>query len=398
MRVVRPLLLALSAASVKGAVESSRCLEGQCETPVDEESLLQLHNKPDVKDKALAVNKSEAKPVLHKGLKNSLPYLGGRGDAKPGGIYINEDGKMNLYYLPGAETLDNFTTVKYVPPPRFYLMKVDTTDYSKSENFYKPLLIGKTFSVDIDVSQAGCGCNVNFYMVDMPASSPGVSGDYYCDGQCPSDGRYGCCAEWDMNEGNNQVQQITNHACTGNYVGHPDWVCNPWGDPEVKTTPGDFGTGGSSTIDSNRPFTFLQRYEVTDGNLIVTTTLKQDGRSVTIPMGPSEQLNSMLTAGSLEAGMVLVTGYWYSSSMNWLDGATCGSGPETCSKAPAYISNWKITTNSGPAPGPPAPGPAPGPSGGTCCWESCGGPCQMGDWCSASKSQCESCGGGVWCS
>jgi len=66
MRVVRPLLLALSAASVKGAVESSRCLEGQCETPVDEESLLQLHNKPDVKDKALAVNKSEAKPVLHK--------------------------------------------------------------------------------------------------------------------------------------------------------------------------------------------------------------------------------------------------------------------------------------------------------------------------------------------
>mmetsp|Transcript_86081 Transcript_86081/g.180020 ORF Transcript_86081/g.180020 Transcript_86081/m.180020 type:complete len:417 (+) Transcript_86081:76-1326(+) len=337
-------------------------------------------------------------PSLKSFESRSKPYLGGRGDEAEGKLYINEDGKMNAYYLPGADTVNNFTSVKYTPPYRFYLMKehMSPPDYSKSENFYKPLLVGKTFSVDIDVSQAGCGCNINFYMVDMPAASRGKDNDYYCDGQC-FDG-LGCCAEWDMNEGNSKVQQITNHACTHNYggIGHSDWQCHKWGDPEVKTSTGMFGDNSGSTIDSSKPFNFAQRYELEGGRLKVTTIMEQGAKRVVLPMGPSDELDAMYKTGSLEKGMVLVTGYWTAGDMNWLDGQACGSAREMCSKSPAYISNWKITTNSGPAPGP-SPGPSPSGSG-KCCWKQCGANCpETGDWCGQSESNCGQCGGGTWC-
>mmetsp|Transcript_76569 Transcript_76569/g.167294 ORF Transcript_76569/g.167294 Transcript_76569/m.167294 type:complete len:417 (+) Transcript_76569:80-1330(+) len=337
-------------------------------------------------------------PSLKSFESRSKPYLGGRGDEAEGKLYINEDGKMNAYYLPGADTVNNFTSVKYTPPYRFYLMKehMSPPDYSKSENFYKPLLVGKTFSVDIDVSQAGCGCNINFYMVDMPAASRGKDNDYYCDGQC-FDG-LGCCAEWDMNEGNSKVQQITNHACTHNYggIGHSDWQCHKWGDPEVKTSTNMFGNNAGATIDSSKPFTFSQRYELEGGRLKVTTIMEQGERRVVLPMGPSDELDAMYKTGSLEKGMVLVTGYWTAGDMNWLDGQACGSAREMCSSAPAYISNWRITTNSGPAPGP-SPGPSPSGSG-KCCWKQCGTNCpETGDWCGQSAANCGQCGGGTWC-
>jgi len=66
-----------------------------------------------------------------------------------------------------------------------------------------------------------------------------------------------------------------------------------------------------------------------------------------------------MKTGSLEKGMAFVTGYWYASDMNWLDSDECGSGPEHCNQNPAYISNWRITTNSG---SPYSPSPAPAPS------------------------------------
>merc|ERR1719400_209246 len=60
---------------------------------------------------------------------------------------------------------------------------------------------------------------------------------------------------------------------------------------------------------------------------------------------------------------------------------------------PAYISNWKITSNDGPAP--PSPGPAPPASGGCCKFGADCGDC--GDdntgWCHQSAANCEICTG-----
>lgn len=82
-----------------------------------------------------------------------------------------------------------------------------------------------------------------------------------------------------------------------------------------------------------------------DSQLYVETTISQDGKAdVIMNMGPSPQLQAMLT--SLEQGMVFVTGYWSAPDMNWLDRSACGSGPERCSGGPARISNWRITSNS----------------------------------------------------
>merc|ERR1719444_397919 len=297
-------------------------------------------------------------------------------------------------------TVDGHTTVEYRPPYRFYLMKEPSTDYSDASKFYKPYFPGKTFSVDIDFGPSGpsCGCNLNFYLVDMPIASEGKDHDYYCDAQCfPG---LGCCAEFDMNEGNNKVQQITNHACTHNYGGHPDWACHKWGEPEVKTHRPDFGPGGGHTIDSTKPFTFSQRFDVRGEDFTFTTTMSQEGRQVSFTMGPgNEQLNAMLR--ELEKTMAFVTGYWFAQDMNWMDGEQCGAGAEHCNMNPARISNWRLTSNGAPQPDPapappsppsPSPVPAPTPSSGKCCWgQGCTGCSEdAGNWCNeAGADRCE---------
>jgi len=249
-------------------------------------------------------------------------------------------------------------------------------------------------------------CNLNFYLVDMPVKSAGKDGDHYCDAQCFPD--MGCCAEFDMNEGNDDVQQITNHACTHDYSGHPDWVCNKWGDPEDKTKASQFSEGKEHDIDSSKPYVFAQKFEVVKAHLVITTTMTQGPKEVVMTMGPSDQLNAMWKDGSLERGMAFVTGYWYAPDMNWLDGEECGSGAELCDDNPTYISNWRITTNGQPVPTPaptpnpspnPSPTPVPNPSGSKCYYGSCDGSYMASAWCDESESNCKSCGDGnsVWC-
>merc|ERR1712107_545974 len=154
-----------------------------------------------------------------------------------------------------------------------------------------------------------------------------------------------------MNEGNMDVQQITNHACTNNYGGHPDWACNKWGDPEVKSHSNEFGPGSQYTINSRKPFTFSQVFDVNNGDFTFTTKMTQEGREISKRMGPgNEQLNAMWRV--LEGGMAFVTGYWFAQDMNWMDWELCGSGPEHCNMNPADISNWRITSNGSPVPSP----------------------------------------------
>jgi len=109
---------------------------------------------------------------------------------------------------------------------------------------------------------------------------------------------------------------------------------------------------------------------------------------------------------TMQEGMAFVTGYWTAPDMNWMDGESCGSGTEHCSDQPAYISNWRITTNEGPAPGPspnpaPSPSPSPGPEQMTCGWcesGSCKGCHEEPGWCAQSESNCKQCGAkSKWC-
>jgi len=388
---------------------SDNCaVDGTC-TAKDDVAMFQMGRKGvKVRDPDTAYSSSFA--------FNTKPFLSGRSGSvegsEQGAIQINEDGVVNTYYLPGATIVDGGKTVKFLPPYRFYLMKSPTTDYSNADNFYKPLFVGKTFSVDFLFGRDGpaCGCNLNFYLVDMPAGSAGDEGDWYCDAQC-FEGK-GCCPEFDMNEGNMDVQQITNHACTGQYPGHSDWQCNKWGDPEVKTQSNDFGKGSQYTIDSTKAFTYSQRFDDDNGRFTFTTTLSQEGRQLVKVMGPgNSELDAMLT--DLRRGLAFVTGYWSAPDMNWMDGEQCGTGPERCNLNPAYISNWRITSNGSPvpapppappSPNPPAPGPEPAPpapappSGGKCCWgPECSNCAEPGSWCSESVDNCWKCDGG-YCS
>lgn len=351
---------------------------------------------------------------------NSRPFLGSADGvlqgSEEGKLAIDEDGVVHTYYLPGATVINEGKTVKFEPPYRFYLMKRPTTDYSNEEDFYMPNYIGKTFTVDIDFGNDGpaCGCNLNFYLVDMPVGFPGKDKDYYCDAQCFAG--MGCCAEFDMNEGNMHVQQVTNHACTNDYAGHPDWVCSKWGNPWAKTHPSDFGKGAQHTIDSRKPFTYSQRFEKEGGQFTFTTTISQENREVVLRLGPgNSQMNSM--SEEIEKGMAFVTGYWFAPDMNWMDGEECGSGPEHCNSHPAYISNWRITSNDapvptpaplptppgpaptppGPAPNPPGPAPAP-PTEGMCCWGDGCTACTTDatNWCNRDIEACSQCSG-TWC-
>mmetsp|Transcript_83957 Transcript_83957/g.133046 ORF Transcript_83957/g.133046 Transcript_83957/m.133046 type:complete len:411 (-) Transcript_83957:306-1538(-) len=256
---------------------------------------------------------------------------------------INEDGKWNTYYLPGA-TIYNKRTVNYGINDKYYLMASDTTDYSNAANFHKVILAGKTMIATINLNGAGCGCNVNFFLVNMPASSPGQYGDYYCDANCVGGN---CCAEFDINEMNTHALQVTNHNC-----GEPpeSWNCDGDGDPLIKFLPGEYGPGSSNTINTDNPFNFsLQALEVIKGSdsenyLQVFARLWQDGKTVMKSMGgQGSPLNSQW--GNLAAGMVLVIDYWESGDLTWLDGASC-TAPETCSGAHADLSDMKLITNA----------------------------------------------------
>jgi len=371
------------------------CSGDDCAETRDEFALLQIvKNKGEVKS-----GRGESKPYYQEGATIQ--------NGREGKLIINEDGVDKTYYLPGAETIDDGKTVKYNPPYRYYLMNQPSTDYKNASLYYQPIFPGKTFTVDMMMDGVSCGCNLNFYLVDGPVDFPGGDGDYYCDAQCFPD--KGCCSEFDMNEGNNEAQQITNHACTHDYPQHPDWQCHKWGDPTVHTHPSDFAPGGGSTIDSNRWFTYSQKFErVGNDDLRVITTISQGDRKVVMSIGGdgNPQMKSMLQ--DMLGGMVFVTGYWFDKHMNWLDKEACGSGEEHCSENPAYIKNWRLTTNGGgpvpsPSPTPPSPSPTPtppSPGPGKCCW---GGNCNTGcennpgAWCNQAQGNCEGACGGQWC-
>ena len=77
-------------------------------------------------------------------------------------------------------------------------------------------MFGGSIEYDIDLSQAGCGCDVAAYIVRMPARNvdgsyrPGDDGSYYCDAMA-SRGAY--CPDIDLMEANKYAFDMTIHKC-----------------------------------------------------------------------------------------------------------------------------------------------------------------------------------------
>jgi hypothetical protein len=92
--------------------------------------------------------------------------------------------------------------------------------------YFKPLLLGGSFEYDVDLSEAGCGCNAALYMIGMPGyGSDGTpfesqNGMYYCDAAAV-DGNY--CPEFDIMEANTWAYRATSHACNEPVNGHYTW-------------------------------------------------------------------------------------------------------------------------------------------------------------------------------
>merc|ERR550525_480647 len=109
-------------------------------------------------------------------------------------------------------------------------------DYDNSE-YLALQLLGKRISYTTDMSGAGCGCNVGFYLVSMRQNeNPSDCEDYYCDAN--SD----CgvpCSEIDIQEGNLHAWFTTFHLADdadgsvigyGGDMGKPDY--RDWGRDE----------------------------------------------------------------------------------------------------------------------------------------------------------------------
>ncbi|KAF2829396.1 exoglucanase-like protein 1 precursor [Ophiobolus disseminans] len=150
----------------------------------------------------------------------------------------------------GISTSSNALTLKFVTKSsnaanigsRTYLMESDT----KYQMFN---LIGKEFTVDVDVSKLPCGLNGALYFVEMAADGGMNKGNNkagakygtgYCDSQCPHDIKYingkanvvgwnpspndpnagageigACCPEMDIWEANSISTAYTPHPCKG---------------------------------------------------------------------------------------------------------------------------------------------------------------------------------------
>jgi len=192
--------------------------------------------------------------------------------------------------------------------------------------------LGKTIRYMVDMSGAGCGCNVAFYLASMRQNTnPSEGGDYYCD----ANGVGGVnCAEIDIQESNVHAWFTTLHAkddINGAVIGYG----GDKGKPDYRDwTREDYGPGGNC-VDTMFPFqvsaSFHTVYNARFSGLELT--LSQEGKGCSISRSvynynlPGRDVMGELTA-NFEAGMTPVISYWVDRYMYWFDGpGQDGNGP-----------------------------------------------------------------------
>lgn len=210
---------------------------------------------------------------------------------------------------------------------------------SEGGAYYSPNWLGGYISYDVDMSAAGCSCNVALYLVQMPGSNGG-----YCDAN--KVGGF-WCPEFDIMEANKYAWHSTPHTCDS--TSPPYNNCDRGGSCfQVAHQKGanDFGPG--KTIDTNQKFNAKMEW-ATSGDFKLTLT--QNGK--TWSMGSDGQCGGYMSKMStaLGAGMGIAISSWGSdwNTMKWLDSDTGCSGD--CNNNPTlHISNIDLKVSPGHTP------------------------------------------------
>eukprot|EP00730_Choanoeca_flexa_P015263 TRINITY_DN6970_c0_g1_i1.p1 TRINITY_DN6970_c0_g1~~TRINITY_DN6970_c0_g1_i1.p1 ORF type:complete len:308 (+),score=46.10 TRINITY_DN6970_c0_g1_i1:3-926(+) len=258
-----------------------------------------------------------------------------------GRINVTIDGQVQSLYLAQTGVTDqhaitsgnNFT---FQHNSRFFITD-RCTDSFEPDMFTNFFFLNKTLRYEIDLSQAGCGCNVAFYAVRMPGFNssqdfdPSKKGDYYCDANRVG-GNF--CPEMDIMEANTVTFQTTPHSCnetTGRYYDYCDG--GGCGMRTYRQDQGSYGPGDSYTIDTRQRFEAAIHFRANSGGQLmeIDTVLRQAGKQVQLTNNGShckngrepEYLAGMTTP--LEQGMVAVFSFWgdTGSTMSWLDVPPC---------------------------------------------------------------------------
>lgn len=215
-------------------------------------------------------------------------------------------------------------------------------------------LLGRALNFSVDLSSAGCACNVAFYLISMPGFGsdqqpfPAQDGSYYCDAN-DVDGNF--CPEVDIMEANTAALAVTPHTCAAP-AGKHYTACDRGGCSvnSHKMSASGFGPGPAYTINSQLPFVVSTAFPVdARGTLTaMTTTLSQAGASFVL-----RHTSQVCGAGylanmtaPLAFGMVPAISVWgdAGSTMSWLDVPPC-DGATACDAAAAtgIFSDFSIT-------------------------------------------------------
>mmetsp|Transcript_10431 Transcript_10431/g.29473 ORF Transcript_10431/g.29473 Transcript_10431/m.29473 type:complete len:401 (-) Transcript_10431:62-1264(-) len=213
------------------------------------------------------------------------------------------------------------------------------TDYAAVQ------LLGRRLRFTVDLSGAGCGCNVALYLTSLHQNDmASACSDFYCDANnvCGVS-----CSEIDIMEANTRAIYSTLHvpgdaaglgAGYGRY--HKDWNATVYGP-------------GARCIDTLAPFEVTTFFPVDAAGVLeaMEVTLSQPGKPCPLSVRlagykPKGQDGMAELSLALQAGMTPIISYWgIGNTMEWLDGAgPDGLGP-CATEDPAVCSETVTLTD-----------------------------------------------------
>ena len=200
-------------------------------------------------------------------------------------------------------------------------------------------LVGKTFSVTVDVSGAECGCIAAVYLVSMASNqNPGTcDGDFYCDANnvCGV-----LCTELDLMEASKYAFHATFHTGSGQQNEQGAWGYGAGVGGTMGGIPNDgsYGPYDHATIDTRRPFRVHSYFRPSGANVdaLVTTLTQGAGRRISFTFLVSWQ-SIYEISGALRAGMTPTFSYWSAADMSWFDsGVGCAENQALCGDRATY--------------------------------------------------------------
>lgn len=265
-----------------------------------------------------------------------------------GPVTIRVNGQPQTKYVLSSDLAKgnahvNGSSITLIGGGRVYLG--DSSSGTISPNsFYEMPLLGKRFTIDVDMSDVGCNCNGAVYFVTMPAYNsgqqpqPGTDGTYYCDANKVG-GTY--CPEMDLMEANKFAMASTAHTCQ--YVPpHYYSSCDGGGcgTNVLDVDQGGFGPG--KRIDTNRPFTLSVSFITTNGRLsTVNNYFSQGGQTINFNSCNPDYLQWM---GMSLPGIVMTMSLWGTGDggMSWLDGKSGCHGACNLGSSKVTVSNIRL--------------------------------------------------------